>query len=372
MMGALAGALALLLGLSAGGPRLVFQGDPSRSGFGSVILVGLSEEALRAIDSTGASMEFSVYVGVPPRPGEDRPSVLGRYSVEEDSIRFVPRLPFVPGLSYTARRPGDPAMGVPDLELRFTMPLPDGDGPTRVEAVYPSGNEVPANLIRIYVHFSAPMLPRDVHHHVHLVDEQTESEIPVAFVDVPSGLWDPDDRRLTLFIHPGRVKRGVAPGEEMGAVLVEGRRYRLVIDAGLRDSGGAPLAASYEKSFVAVSEDRRSPDPSRWNLSAPGRTGGPVVLEMPSPLDHGLMRRLITVRSESGRIVDGTVTISGNETRWELHPPDGWKPGRYAIVINPAIEDLAGNTIDRLFEREGAAPPEERLSPPIEIPFEVR
>lgn len=367
-----AGALAVILGLCPDEPGLVFRGDPSESGFGSVILRGLPESAIRGMDSSGRPWDFPVYVGDLPREGEDRPAVLGRYTVEAGVVRFTPRLPFVAGLSYSARLRGDPSIGVPDLELRFTMPIPDGSGPTRVEAIYPSGNEVPANLIRIYVHFSAPMLPKDVHRHVHLVDEGTGSEIPLAFVDVPSGLWDPGDRRLTLFIHPGRVKRGVAPGEEMGPVLIAGRRYRLVIDAGLRDSAGNPLASSHEKSFTAVADDRESPDPSLWSLSPPGPAGGPVILEMPAPLDHGLMQRLITVRSDSGRVVEGSVTISGNETRWELSPPRGWEPGRYAIVINPAIEDLAGNAIDHLFEREGPSPAGGRTSPPIEIPFEVR
>ena len=367
-----AAAAAVMLGLAADEPRLAFRGDPSEGDFGSVILSGLPRDALRTMISSGVPWEFPVYVGDFPAEGEEKPAVLGRYTVEGALVRFTPRLPFVPGLSYSARLRGDRSMNVPDLELRFTMPLPEKAGPTRVQAVYPSGDEVPSNLIRLYVHFSAPMLPKDVHGHVRLLDEETGSEIPLAFVEVPSGLWDPENRRLTLFIHPGRVKRGVAPGEAMGPVLVEGRSYRLVIGAGMRDSGGDPLAMAYEKVFKAGSPDRSTPDPSLWKLSLPASPAGPLILDMPSPLDHGLMRRLISIRTESGRSVEGLVTISRGETRWELEPRERWTAGGYAVVIHPAIEDLAGNALDRPFELEGEpARPREETSRPIEIPFEV-
>jgi hypothetical protein len=47
--------------------------------------------------------------------------------------------------------------------------------------------------------------------------------------------------RLTLFIDPGRIKRGVLPLEEVGPALEEGKRYTLMIDRDLKDGTGNPL-----------------------------------------------------------------------------------------------------------------------------------
>jgi hypothetical protein len=218
-----------------------------------------------------------------------------------------------------------------------------------VLAIYPGADQVPANLLRLYVHFSAPMLRRDVPSHVRLLDA-SGAEVPLPFVELDQGLWDPGDRRLTVFVHPGRIKRGVAPREAMGPVLREGATYRLLIDARMRDAAGGPIGVSAEKTITAAAEDTHSPDPSAWALTTPRHAGASVTLHFGEPLDRALLERMIQVEDGAGALVEGTATIGPGETSWSFMPRAPWKPGGYRIRVDPALEDLAGNAVGHLFE----------------------
>jgi hypothetical protein len=48
--------------------------------------------------------------------------------------------------------------------------------------------------------------------------------------------------------------------------------------------------------------------------------------------------------------------VRREERLWELTPSRPWPAGRYAIVVDPVLEDLAGNNLRRPFDREAAAP----------------
>jgi hypothetical protein len=60
----------------------------------------------------------------------------------------------------------------------------------------------------------------------------------------------PDMTRLTLFIDPGRIKRGVAPLEEIGPALHAGKRYTLEIDSGWHDASGCRCVRVFGKNSV--------------------------------------------------------------------------------------------------------------------------
>lgn len=309
-----------------------------------------------------------------------RPAVLGERRVSGGVLRFRPRLAFRAGLAYRARLDGglfDRLTGAapgttPSLELRFE-PQAASAPPTRVEAVYPSAAVLPENLLRLYVWFTAPMGRRQASQGVRLVEVATGEPLELPFVEIPDGLWDPTGRRLTLFLHPGRVKRGVGPRLALGPVLREGREYRLEVDRSLRDARGRQLAAGHSQSFTVGPPDSGSPRPEAWRLRPPAAPTGALSVELAEPLDHGLLLRLLTVVDERGEGVAGEVAISGGETRWVFRPRNPWPPGRYRLRVSTALEDLAGNTPWRLFDEATEGP--RRPRPPdrrwIELPFEV-
>ena len=96
---------------------------------------------------------------------------------------------------------------------------------TRVSGVHPGTSEIPENLLRFYVHFTAPMSRGDVLRWVRLEDATGES-IEHAFLALGEELWDRDATRLTLLLDPGRIKSGLRPRAELGRALARGTRSR--------------------------------------------------------------------------------------------------------------------------------------------------
>jgi hypothetical protein len=138
----------------------------------------------------------------------------------------------------------------------------------------------------------------------------------------------------------------------MGAPLREGTNYRLVVGAGLQNIDGVALGDDFEHVFVVGAEDRKSPDPDRWLIEAPGGATADLVVSFPEPLDRALLHRMIWVLDGKGNILDGTITVGEEETRWLFQPSTPWVGGDYVIEVDPALEDLAGNAIGHLFEKE--------------------
>ncbi len=344
-------------GLSACAPEkpgstaLRFESDPGSEHFGTVLLTG-------APPSRDWPKLFTIRV---EGADADAPPVLGDYIVEGACVRFRPRFAFAAGLTYRAR--------FEDAEIAFTMPERDPEDPPRVEAIYPSSLEVPENLLRLYVQFSHPMRAKDVPERVHLYDSEG-LEVPLPFVEIEAGLWDSEGRRLTLFFHPGRIKRGVAPNLALGPPLRAGGVYRLVIERGMKDRRGYELEASFERELRVGAPDRRSPDPSSWKLNPVEEGRAPLAIELDEPLDRALLLRLLRVEKDTGAEVEGVASASEDETRFLFTPKKPWSPGSYRLLVDPEIEDIAGNKPGRLFDEAigGVAPPPKS----IDFSFEVR
>lgn len=204
----------------------------------------------------------------------------------------------------------------------------------RVIAVYPSASQVPSNLLRFYIEFSAPMESDWARTHVRLLDDSNRV-VEHAFLEMDDELWDPARRRLTVLFDPGRIKRGLRSHVEMGAPLIEGRRYRLVVDSVVRP---------FSHEFSVVGFDSVSPDPNRWTRSSPRiGTREPLVVRFGEPLDHALASRLIAVD------VVGRADLSDDDSVWRFIPASPWD-GAPKLRVNRALEDLAGNSIGRVFD----------------------
>jgi len=377
---------ARLPGRESSAPVLRFHQDPAGAGFGTVIVEGLDSAALVALgempfDRVPWESLLRVDTEAAAASGGAHPPVLGAWSVESGGVRFTPRFPFATGVNYSAafegslfdsltRLAGDPT---PSLAITFAMPVPDRPSTTIVESVFPASGPVPENLLRVYVRFSASMAPQITPRLIRVVDEEGD-EVDLPFVEIPEGLWDASRRRLTVLFHPGRLKRGVGPNETMGTPLRAGRSYRLVIDGSFEDSEGFPLAAGHEVTWLAGPADRTLPAPDRWSVVAPTGSTGPVTVIFPEPMDPELAARLISVEDAEGGIIRGAATVAADAMQWSFAPASPWAPGRHRIVIDSAIEDLAGNTPWRRFDTPTPSGPaggraEDPERPPIRLGF---
>lgn len=302
-------------------------------------------------------------------------AVLGTYRVQGDALRFEPQFPLEPGLIYRAEfRPAQlpSKINAPPLTSTFRLPPRNTTPTTTVTHVYPSGDVVPENLLKFYVHFSAPMQRGNIYDHIQLRDSDGKV-VELPFLEIDEELWDTTLTRLTLFIDPGRIKRGVLPLEEIGPSLQAGKSYTLVIRSAWKDSNGAPLKEEFQKSFRVVAPDREPPDPKRWQVQAPSADStAPLIITFPEPMDHALTLRLITVVNANGQTVSGQATLADHEQRWLFVPHSAWLRGKYHLVVQTTIEDLAGNNIGKPFEVDLFTGVERHLkTATIRLPFEV-
>jgi hypothetical protein len=333
---------------------------------------GLSDEDLAKLPGTQSDPAewagiFSLHViSDASNNWKDQPPVLGKYSVAGGHIRFKPDFPLMPGVTYRALFDIEPhANRVPELENRsvvgssnhrapvvqdFSLPKLSSEPTTFVSYVFPSADTLPENQLKFYLHFSAPMSRGEAYRRVHLLDG-SGNELSVPFLELDEELWDRQARRLTLFLDPGRIKRGLKPREEVGPVFEEGKSYTLVIDREWQDAEGNPLRQGVRKLIHVGPADDKQPDPNSWKVDAPARgTTEPVLIRFPEPLDHAMLYRVIVVHDSSDRLVDGQVTVDENETRWALTPTAVWRAGDYTIEVQTDLEDLAGNSIARVFD----------------------
>lgn len=312
-------------------------------------LSGTTLDALRAAALTSEQWSTLLRVAV----ADDGPAMLGQYEIAGDSLRFIPAFAFEPGRTYKVQfdpsrvpgRSGGGALIRADVGVAARTRAPT----TVVEHVYPSGGEVPANLLRIYIEFSAPMSRGQAHEHVQLLDDRGR-EISGAFLPLDYELWTSDSRRLTVLFDPGRVKKGILPNEQMGRALVAGRRYTLRISSDWRDADGEPLAHEYRHQFRAGPEREGALAPASWQVTAPAAGGRePLTITFPTPLDQGLLMRALGVRS-GDTAVPGEARTENGETRWVFTPERPWTAGAYSLLALSILEDPAGNRIGRAFE----------------------
>jgi hypothetical protein len=179
--------------------------------------------------------------------------------------------------------------------------------------------------------------------------------------------------RLTLFIDPGRIKRGVKPHEDVGAVFEAGKTYTLSIAPSWRDAAGQPLQAGFSKTYRIVAADRTSPDTARWKVRAPrAGTRDPLQVEFDEPMDRALALRLIGVMAP-GRSVTGEAALGDGERLWSFVPSQPWRSGAHRLMVATTIEDLAGNNIGKAFDVDMAAGAERGLSAEkAVVPFEIK
>jgi hypothetical protein len=328
----------------------------------TVDVIGLGDatlQELQKVDWTDEQWQSLLRVSVKRSDGDtsDLPPVAGKYAIVGRVLRFTPMFPLDEGRQYEVvldqgfMPPAGRMVADPQHTLKTVVgrPAVNRSPSTVVTHVYPSGDVVPANQLRMYIHFSAPMDWRSGFDYVVLLDDQGQ-EVVDAFLPLDADFWNDDRTRYTVFFDPGRVKRGILPNRQMGRALEAGRRYTLVIKRDWRDGHGLPLKEAFRHEFEASAAIERPLAMSDWRVTAPSAgTRDPLAVTFPDPLDQGLLRRAMGVE-RNGTPVEGEIAIESDETRWLFTPRAPWAVGDYNLVALAFLEDLAGNRIGRAFE----------------------
>jgi hypothetical protein len=289
-------------------------------------------------------------VAVRPRSRVARlkPATAGRLVIDGDDACFVPRFPFLAGTTYEVVVDGTPVGSATFADLGAATPTAE------VVAIRPTSATVPRNLLRCYVEFSAPMRTAGAAH-VRLVDADG-TPLVGALLSTEYELWDPDRRRLTVLLDPARIKRGLVPHEAMGYPLQEHTSVTLVVDAEFPDAAGHPLRAGAARTWTVVGDERRRVVPSSWSVT-PGAAGtrNPLTVEFDRSLDHALAGRCLDVVAADGR-VEGVSEVGPEARSWTFTPASPWRAATHRLVVDPVLEDVAGNSVRRVFDRDLSCP----------------
>jgi hypothetical protein len=281
--------------------------------------------------------------------------IAGGFELDRDSVYFLPRFPLLDGRCYSLLF--DPAVdgqgaGNPEV-WTILRPALDTAPTTDILAVYPSGNQLPVNQLKLYIHFSSPMSEGWVARAVRVRRADNDQALEGVFLAMEPELWDPERRRLTLLLDPGRIKRGLAPNLAAGYPLIEGVPVIITVAADFRDAAGRSLRAGAERRYEIGPSVRVRVDPADWRCIAPAAgSTGPLTIEFDRPLDHGLLQHCLWVYDGAGRALAGGGGPGPGELSWYFQPESPWSEGQYQVVADPRLEDLAGNSLMRVFDRD--------------------
>jgi len=336
---------------SSSTPEIVLRQSSGEPAY--VEVAGLSSAQLRAVRSaalTDAQWSALFRVAV----SDSAPGMLGTYAVTDNALRFTPQFALDAGRPYVVRfdpshLPGTGTGTRSVLVATVSVPAKHVASSTTVARVYPSGDAVPENLLRMYIEFSGPMGRPSGIAHMKLLGADGR-EIEGAFLPLDYEFWDPAHTRFTAFLDPGRVKSGILPNKQMGRALDTGRTVTLVISREWRDEHGLPLKADYRRVFHVAAPVEKPLDPRSWRIERPSAgSRNALVVHFPNSLDRGLLMRALGV-AHGESALGGDVTIEDAETRWMFTPREPWRAGQHQLLALDILEDVAGNQIGRAFE----------------------
>lgn len=279
----------------------------------------------------------------PQSPDSKVPSIVGKSTIDNHNLYFCPLIPFSKNLTYQARFPNVPYFTFkPVPKENYTL--------TTLIDLYPTTEELPENLLKMYLYFSAPMSDGNGYQYLHLENEKGE-KITAPFLELTPLLWNEDRTRLTLWFDPGRVKRDLLRNQKLGAPLEEGKNYTLRISKNWKDANGYSLANDFVKKISVVKADRTAPNPKNWKVQYPKtNTKNAIIIHFGESLDHALAANSLVILNKKGKKIAGNIQLQNDDKTWTFIPLNNWKPDTYQIKIKGALEDLAGNNLNRLFD----------------------
>jgi hypothetical protein len=218
--------------------------------------------------------------------------------------------------------------------------------------VYPSAPVLPQNLLRMHVFFSEPPFVDSLMQAVRLLDGHG-GVVAHPFLDLQEGLWDASATRLTLMLHPGRIKSGLASRLSQGPAIEQGQRYRLVMDLGLLFGPSMAEAGWHTHEFSVGPALETAIDHTAWSIGQPlAGTRQPLHLSFGRALDRLSLDRAFALNTTAGRHLRFGQHVSKSERGVVLTPQQPWPPGVLRIDVATDLEDVAGNRVAQAFEKK--------------------
>jgi hypothetical protein len=317
--------------MNAQSPRFSFTSD--------AVILDLSENQ--------KTPTFEVYKGLLTSADQvyGKKAMLGAFTKSATNVRFIPILPFQKNSDYTVVYNHTTYPFKIQLDVSYEHLL--------VETIYPNTTTLPSNFLKWYIRFSKPVNPSKIYEHIYLIDNRTNTKVDRALLPLETPLVSDDGTLLTIWIEPGRQKRDLGPNKRLGEVLIPGVSYTLVIDKNLKDHQGISMNMAYNHSFTVGTSDRIKPTISSWKLHLPTLyTKEPLHIDFQELLDYGSLQNGIQILDASGNKFEGKFIVNSNQKLIIFKPLNNWNKETYVISYKSKIEDLSGNNLERLFDRD--------------------
>ncbi|SNS92902.1 hypothetical protein SAMN05421640_1665 [Ekhidna lutea] len=340
---------------------------PQSDRYGTITTRLVPEDIVRLIEERNLNFdEWSSFFYVQTSPSG--PAVLGAYGIETNHLSFTPKFLPDPNIKYLVTFSYPKLAELLSGQIEETsiysdvasFEPPEATQPEVISFI-PKLHDVPANLLRFYVYFSAPMSLQNPYDFITIEDKNGKALVD-PFVIVPEGLWNIDHTRLTLLLHPGRVKQGVGPNMTLGDVLLAGNSYTLKIDPAWKGSSGEPLKEAFTQTINATNPLRGAMNINNWALKAKVNNGiGILTVVTDHPLDQPLAQRMLFLRNMEGQILPVQINFENPEQLQILWRHQGSQ--ELELLIDPRLEDVCGNTPHYAFDLEGTerTPSQEEL-----------
>jgi len=272
-------------------------------------------------------------------------NMLGEYDIDDSGVVFKPLIVFSPGSHYQVLFQGKV---ISDLSIPENQLL---QGPI-IDEIYPSADTLPENLLKLYLKFSRPMRQGVSEKYLTMLDSNGDT-LRDIFLNLNTELWDEDGKQLTIWLNPGRIKRGLQPNENEGSPLRYGSSYTFSIAGEWADIRGNKLGKAYSKRFTARVKDIVSPKPGLWKLYIPAAgSPEPLAINFNESLDYTLLSNTIILINPDGEQIRTKMVVKNNERSLLIYPENKWPAGEYYLKTDTRLEDLAGNNLNRLFDRD--------------------
>jgi hypothetical protein len=278
---------------------------------------------------------------------QPKTAILGDYVIHNDTLIFEPLIPFTRGLRYEV---------VIDKHTLAEIEIPLSEDAPHLSGIYPSQDTLPENLLKFYFVFSQPMVEGHSLEYIKLINMEGDT-LHRTFLNLQPELWNANRTTLTLWLDPGRIKRDLQPNKLLGNPLKKDSTYTLVVSNRWPDTQGATLIQSYSKRFIVAARDMASPKMDDWTLQTPQKqTNQPLKIEFKEALDYILLQNTLVVTDKNGNKIEGSIRIEAEEKQLHFIPKKPWSTGQYKLQIEDRLEDLSGNNLNRLFDRDVTNP----------------
>ena len=267
-------------------------------------------------------------------------NVITQKVVDGSTLKLVPPVRLSRDVVYEIYRKGV-------LADTFIINIKPETSPEIVD-IFPIADTLPENLLKIYISFNSPMQTGNVMQYIRVIGGQGDT-LEDVLLEMNEELWNEERTRLTVWLHPGRVKRGLIPNEKSGNPLEEGKTYSIHISGEWKSQSGVHLSSSFEKRIFVGPRDEASPNPENWKINAQKDR---IIIQFDEPLDYVLLNdNLFAIYDDHHKVIQGKFDVERSGQSITFIPDQEMRQDKYLMEVYSILEDFVGNNLNHEFDR---------------------